>query len=99
LLATPYAAKLALNVFPWIRAVVFAIILSLFVEPLHDDVTHARIDIYVEDLESVSDGYASESKAATLRGRRYFASRTKAEDGQDEHYEETDGPQDACGQM
>jgi hypothetical protein len=30
LLATPYAAKLALKVFPWIRAVV-AVILSLFV--------------------------------------------------------------------
>jgi hypothetical protein len=80
LLATPYAAKLALEMFPWIGAVL-AVVLGLFVEPLHDDVTHARIDIYVEDLESVSDGYASESKAATLRGRRYFASRPKAEGG------------------
>jgi hypothetical protein len=78
-LATPYAAKLALKVFPWISTVVFAVVLGLFFKPLHDDVTHAGIHIYMEDLKCVSDGDASESKAAALRVRRYFAPRPKAE--------------------
>jgi hypothetical protein len=79
-LATTYAAKLALKVFPWISTIVFAVVLSLFFEPLRDDVTHARIDICVEDLKSVSDGYSSESKAAALRVRRCFAFRPRAEE-------------------
>ena len=81
LFATAYTAKLALKVFPWIKAVVFAVVLGLFVEPLRDDVAHARVDIYVEDLKSVSHGYTSESKEATLRVGRSFASRPKAEGG------------------
>lgn len=78
LLATPYTAKLAIEVFPWIGAVVFAVVLGLFVEPLRDDVAHTRVDIYVEDLKSVSHGYASESKEAALRVRRSFSPRPKA---------------------
>jgi hypothetical protein len=77
LLATPYTAKLALKVFSWISAVVFAVVLGLLFEPLHDDIAHARIDICVEDLKSISDGHASEPQEA-LRVRRYFASRPKA---------------------
>jgi hypothetical protein len=81
LLAAAYAAKLVLQVLFWIGAVVFAVVLGLFFKPLRDDVTHARIHIYMEKLKSVSDGDASELKAATLRGRRFFASRPKAEGG------------------
>jgi hypothetical protein len=79
LFTTAYTAKLPLKVYPWISTVVFAVVLGLFFEPLHDDVSHARVDIYVEDLKSVSHGYAGESKEATLRVRRSFASRPKAE--------------------
>jgi hypothetical protein len=78
-LATTYAAKLALKVFPWISTVVFSVVLGLFFKPLRDDVAHARVDINVEDLKSISHGYASESKETTLRVRRSLASRPKAE--------------------
>jgi hypothetical protein len=99
LLATPYTAKLALEVFPWIGAVLFAVVLGLFFKPLRDDVAHARVEIYVDDLKSVSHGYAGESKETTFRVRRSFAPRPKAEDCKDEQYEEANGPQDACRQM
>jgi hypothetical protein len=66
LFTTPYTAKLALKVFPWIGAVVFfLIVLDFSLEPLHDAVTHTRIDIHVQDLKSVSDRRASESKFAS----------------------------------
>lgn len=79
MLATPYTAKLAFKVFVWIGGVVFAIVLGLFFEPLGDDVAHAWVNINVEDLKSISHGYASESKQATLGVRRSVASRPKAE--------------------
>jgi hypothetical protein len=80
LLATPYTAKLALKVFSWISAVVFAVVLSLFFKPLGNNVAHARININVEALQSIPHGYASESKEATPGVRRPLASRPKAQD-------------------
>jgi hypothetical protein len=98
LLATPYTAKLAFKVFLWISAVV-AVVFGLFFNRLHDAIAHARIDIYVEHLQSVSDSYPSGSKATLLSLRRYFASGPRAEGCQDKQDRETDGPQDACRQM